>query len=561
MYTLFALSHARTLTCGQIDFVAAIWWKDKHCIRSLGGEPDCDCFQDPYTLLPGPYRDPTWSYVGSQCNRWLGPSDWGLLAGTSCNGTRQSPIDLPGYDDVLLSVGSDFGKQLHVNGRCTTFRSDVSSFDWRVYGLDKCPGGANISMTLNDKEVLLTDIHMHAPSEHTVNGRHHDGEMHFVYSEDGVPVAVVAVFMDAFNSTSYNEPLQLMWEKFNRASHIEWKGGLNPYVLFPARGNSSYYTYSGSLTIPPCNEDLQWIVFLQPMTISTNQLYQYMEILSHLPRTFVSMSNSRPTQPLNQRTVQMVSNIVWTYSSHGEYGLGPSQWTKLYPDCGGDSQSPVDLPPIAVLVDKSVAGVDLGEQIQGRVDTFLGEETMSTWKASSLHGSGDLANITFLDQHRLCLEQFHIHVPSEHTVDGKHYDGEVHFVFADDAKVPVIIIGVFLQAQQNSPDNAFLALFWDKFDNMLHTLNVTINPYKDFFPNSSTGRSQSYYTYPGSLATPDCKEGITWMVLTEPASISYAQLNHFRARLARLPQTAQSVSNNRPIQELRQRNITLAMPE
>ena len=35
--------------------------------------------------------------------------------------------------------------------------------------------------------------------------------------------------------------------------------------LFPA--NKSYYSYSGSLTTPPCTEGIIWVVFMQPIAV------------------------------------------------------------------------------------------------------------------------------------------------------------------------------------------------------------------------------------------------------------------------------------------------------
>jgi len=40
-------------------------------------------------------------------------------------------------------------------------------------------------------------LHFHAPSEHTVNGKHYDLEMHIVHlTASGAPGAVIGVFFD-----------------------------------------------------------------------------------------------------------------------------------------------------------------------------------------------------------------------------------------------------------------------------------------------------------------------------------------------------------------------------
>lgn len=36
-----------------------------------------------------------------------------------------------------------------------------------------------------------------------------------------------------------------------------------------------YWTYQGSLTTPPCNECVTWIVFKEPITVTEEQVIKY----------------------------------------------------------------------------------------------------------------------------------------------------------------------------------------------------------------------------------------------------------------------------------------------
>jgi carbonic anhydrase len=64
---------------------------------------------------------------------------------------------------------------------------------------------------------------------------------------------------------------------------------------------SNYSSYSGSLTTPGCMEVVNWINFITPITISSNQLAQFRALKDGGNQDIVD--NFRPVQQLNERTV------------------------------------------------------------------------------------------------------------------------------------------------------------------------------------------------------------------------------------------------------------------
>ena len=48
------------------------------------------------------------------------------------------------------------------------------------------------------------------------------------------------------------------------------------------------------------------------------------------------------------------------------------------------------------------------------------------------------------------LKQFHFHSPSEHTVDGKHFAMELHFVHTDE-KGAILVVGVLMDEGEENP--------------------------------------------------------------------------------------------------------------
>jgi carbonic anhydrase len=62
--------------------------------------------------------------------------------------------------------------------------------------------------------------------------------------------------------------------------------------LLPA--DRGYYTFPGSLTTPPCSENVTWFVLKHPVTISTEEIERFSKLYRH---------DARPTQPLYDRVV------------------------------------------------------------------------------------------------------------------------------------------------------------------------------------------------------------------------------------------------------------------
>jgi carbonic anhydrase len=70
---------------------------------------------------------------------------------------------------------------------------------------------------------------------------------------------------------------------------------VNAAHLLPA--NLASYRYSGSLTTPPCSEDVSWFVLQEPIEASAEQIAAFRELIH---------ANNRPTQPLNGRKIALV---------------------------------------------------------------------------------------------------------------------------------------------------------------------------------------------------------------------------------------------------------------
>lgn len=218
----------------------------------------------------------------------------------------------------------------------------------------------------------------------------------------------------------------------------------------------------------------------------------------------------------------------WTYE--GEHG--PAHWGGLdsaYAACQvGKEQSPIDirhakvadLPPIRFSYQPStLLVIDNGHTIQVN------------------YAPGSF--ITVGDQ-RYELEQFHFHHPSEEKVDGKSYPLVAHLVHKN-AQGNLAVVAVLLT---NGHANRLLESVWRHLPaekgKEIAPAGVTIDA------TALLPASRGYYTFPGSLTTPPCTQGVTWFVFKSPVQVSEDQVASFAQRYPH---------NARPVQPLNGRAV------
>ena len=136
------------------------------------------------------------------------------------------------------------------------------------------------------------------------------------------------------------------------------------------------------------------------------------------------------------------------------------------------------------------------------------------------------------------LNQLHFHDPSEHHVDGRTYPMEIHLVHQD-RKGHVVVIGLLVET--GSP-NQSLAELWAMLPMKAGELGSAhpFNP-QDLIPSNS-----HHFSYHGSLTTPPCTEGVQWIVLRDPISMSAQHIAQFASIIGK---------NARPVQPLHGRRI------
>lgn len=218
-----------------------------------------------------------WSYAGAE-----GPAHWG---GTCSTGKAQSPIAITkasASPKKLPPIEINYQPgALHIIDNGHTIQANV----------DK---GSYIS--IGGHRFDLVQFHFHKPSEETIDGRRFAMVAHLVHKDAGGSLAVIAVPLKAGAS---NPVIDTLWRNIpKQKEHEESLHGvtISPGQLLPA--NRAYFTYTGSLTTPPCTEGVRWFVLKNPNSVSLDQITRFSKLYQ---------SNARPTQPLNKREVDSSS--------------------------------------------------------------------------------------------------------------------------------------------------------------------------------------------------------------------------------------------------------------
>jgi carbonic anhydrase len=228
-------------------------------------------------IAAAPKISNVWHYEGE-----FGPENWGKInpAWAQCgSGKRQSPIDI--RDGMKVNL-------------------DEIDFDYRPGTFSEIDNGHTVQVNVAAGSFIqvgverfeLVQFHFHRPSEEKVNGKGTEMVIHLVHRGARGKLAIVAVLLERGKG---NEAIQTVWNNIPLEKGQLGTPGidLDPLELLPNR--REYYTYMGSMTEPPCTENVLWMVMKQPMTASPAQMALFSRLYP---------LNARPLQESDGRMVK-----------------------------------------------------------------------------------------------------------------------------------------------------------------------------------------------------------------------------------------------------------------
>ncbi|KAI3782645.1 hypothetical protein L2E82_12698 [Cichorium intybus] len=215
------------------------------------------------------------------------PTKWGSLRAdwkTCETGKSQSPINL---DEMQADI---IPADLKMTYKDAPAKIVNEGFDINIEWQGDA-GGIEINGTIYG----LVHSHWHIPSEHTIDGKKFDAELHLVHSNGKEELAVMACFY------TIGEPDPLLQSLADKIKTLGGTKVTDAGTISASNikcGGLKYFRYMGSLTTPPCAEGVTWTIAAKAKTISEEQIQM---IKGAVPREF--QENARPTQALGGRIV------------------------------------------------------------------------------------------------------------------------------------------------------------------------------------------------------------------------------------------------------------------
>ncbi|EGD90844.1 hypothetical protein H112_01427 [Trichophyton rubrum D6] len=216
----------------------------------------------------------TFNYTGEG-----GPLHWVGLNATAnreCgHGQTQSPIVIS--TQIIPQVPK---------GSLTMSIPNVLSADFENLGstVEVIAGG---KLKANGKDYELAQFHFHTPSEHRIDEEYSPMEVHFVFQTPEKSIAVVAFFVEL---SPYGRSTPLLTQVFANLHRITTPGTVTKtrrldfsklVKLFHAH---DIYTYTGSLTTPPCSDKVDWYLSSAPLTISVSSFNALKKVVKYNAR-------------------------------------------------------------------------------------------------------------------------------------------------------------------------------------------------------------------------------------------------------------------------------------
>jgi carbonic anhydrase len=237
-------------------------------------------------LLFVPHLVLSWDYKFSG-------SDWPGICST---GTSQTPINIDINSTVRVFSNEPEYAWIHFQMSENPLQANHDAGGYKFLG-----AFGEMNMMQGNLPVISTNLvnfHFHSPSENFLNGQQFDLEMHIVMQDkDQRYNFVVFGVLFKVENNAYNSFINKVIEAGDK--HII----INLAEAFTSLRIRDYLQFSGSLTTPPCTENVFWIIDTNVRSISQEQLRFFRGLWGEKMDYAGGNGNNRVLQPVNDRVI------------------------------------------------------------------------------------------------------------------------------------------------------------------------------------------------------------------------------------------------------------------
>lgn len=196
-----------------------------------------------------------------------------------CCFAHQSPIDIVEaiHADLFKLKLSYTSGVSHVENNGYSLKFHIKPGSMHEYGLD---------------QFELKEFHYHTPSEHHIKSKQKDMELHFVHQNENSEFLVIAVLINKAEES--NKVMKKLASYANKEDINNNCNISSEEIRSILPTNLDYYNYKGSLTTPPFDIPVKWVVLKDLVGIDLESLKAFQSL---------NGKNAREVQSLEGREV------------------------------------------------------------------------------------------------------------------------------------------------------------------------------------------------------------------------------------------------------------------
>lgn len=404
---------------------------------------------------------------------------------------------------------------------------------------------------ITEAEYEAVQVHLAAPSLHTINGQSYDAEMLVMHrpknASDLLDKSIIFSIMFSDTPDQSSAVFEAMGfgkdGGFSHAGATVWdsEGVIDVSGPVDSAFQGAAYLYNGSVPVPPCSETVKWVVFGSPQAVSPKQTAALRSLLSEARD---GAPHRRPVARAHDRCVAVNSRQVGGHhkqaTCEADHKKGvwqrSAQCWEVHDRCWAKRHSAVDIQSDdAMEPDSQHPQQDINDLVRYKaVDTVRVAPSLYTLDAF-VPDQGNFGYL-LLNGHIFFAKNVTFKAVSQHTINGRRAEGELvieHVMFGDmmghslpESELHKVMVSIPLAKGPESPLLRKLNLRASTSRTIRHGLSYDVQRSIDLKADLQDTLKGRWFWYSSNSTHRDCGPSVRWMVFETPLTISMEQLNY-----------------------------------